>query len=150
MLTRKERLISVLSSFIFEDVRAAYVDIARLNSSNRKKIINSILASGFEEVDCDLPLLPDGRFTIAILNKKYALTPDVFKQRKEEAILQAQLNLPTKSVNGSERLAARSCPGCGESLQQTSLCPSCAAGKIGYKYRYLCVCGVDFVTKERL
>ena len=57
----------------------------------------------------------------------------------------------TKSVVGTESLSAMVCPKCGDSLQHTAVCPKCAAGKLGYRHRYTCVCGgVDLISKEAL
>lgn len=55
-----------------------------------------------------------------------------------------------KSVVGTEELAKATCPRCGDSLEYSAVCPACAAGKAGYPHRYSCVCGVSFVTQEKL
>jgi len=55
-----------------------------------------------------------------------------------------------KEVAGTEKLSDYVCPKCGESIEYSLVCPSCAVGRAGYIHRYSCVCGVTFVTKEKL
>jgi hypothetical protein len=57
----------------------------------------------------------------------------------------------TKSVIGTESLSQMICQKCGDALQHTTVCPKCAAGKLGYRHRYTCVCGgTDFISREIL
>lgn len=53
-----------------------------------------------------------------------------------------------KSVASTESLAAIQCPKCADAMLKTKVCPACSAGRIGYKFKYACPCGFEFVTKD--
>lgn len=100
--------------------------------------------------------LPDGRAVLAVGGKRWVLHPSVHAERVARSldaarIAQAESKQETKSVVGTESLSQMVCPKCGDALQHTAVCPKCAAGQLGYRHRYTCVCGgVDLVSKESL
>ena len=100
-----------------------------------------LLADGYERVECESPITEDGRQVLRFNDRAYALRPEVHKERlatEFEAEKAARLASETKSVVGTESIS-------------TLVCPKCAAGKLGYRHRYLCVCGgADIVSKEAL
>lgn len=116
---------------------------------------NLLLADGFEDaVDLlDEYLTKDGREVLWYNENPYVLNMETHNQRREAALAAAKEEnekTETKSVAETEELSEITCPKCRDALQYSRVCPACAAGQAGYHHRYLCVCGVDFVTKERL
>lgn len=55
-----------------------------------------------------------------------------------------------KSISGSEGVSSLVCPRCGDSIEHSDLCPACKPYTLGYRYKYSCVCGVNFITTEKL
>ncbi len=100
--------------------------------------------------------LPDGRAVLAVGGKRWVLHPSVHAERVAMSLDAARLararsEQEVRSVANTESLSAMVCPKCGDALQHTAVCPKCAAGKLGYRHRYNCVCGgVDLISKEAL
>lgn len=141
------------------DVRNTYVNYLRSENSRIDKGRAAMVEIGYERTDCADKITSDGREVIDIYGQKWALRPDVHAERlaqlfeaaKQRQVDQETKEPETKSVAGTESLSAMICPKCGDALQHTVVCPSCAAGKIGYRHRYVCVCGgVDIISKEAL
>ena len=113
---------------------------------------------GFELISQDLiseddVLTRDGRELLKIGECVFALRPEVHSQRLAASFEAArqQSEPEIKSVAGTELMSAITCPKCGDALQHTAVCPSCAAGKLGYHHRYACVCGgTDLISKDKL
>ncbi len=114
-------------------------------------------------IDTDDPdvfgFLPDGRRVFTLEGRRLVMTQEAHAAAVRSALSAAQaekLQEPThpqktKSVVGTESLSTMTCPKCGDALQHTAVCPKCAAGKIGYRHRYTCVCGgVDLISKDAL
>lgn len=98
-------------------------------------------------------LTSDGRQIVSSAGKSWALRKDLHAASVKRDLDDAKRRRgdETKSVVGTESLSTMTCPKCGDSLQHTAVCPKCAAGKLGYRHRYTCVCGgVDMVSKEAL
>jgi rubrerythrin len=153
MLTNDKLLLDMLRK-PFREVRAAFIARARIESK-RKNFAQQMFEQEYEEVeDNGDAITADGREIVRVQGGAYALRPDVHVERLAvafEAAKKAHPEPETKSVVGTESLSAMACPKCGDALQHTSVCPSCAAGKLGYRHRYTCVCGgVDLISKEML
>jgi len=155
LIARKDAVFSEMMRLDFASIRSAYVARARVESGRKLFFTTQMLNSGYEEV----PALGetttyDGREILHVAGKSYALRPEVHAERLAdafEAAKKAQPEPETKSIVGTESLSAMVCPKCGDALQHASVCPSCAAGKLGYRHRYACVCGgVDLISKEKL
>lgn len=159
MITTKERIISRLRGLSNDDVREIVRAWAISSVRKSKSLRDAIVADGFEPVDVSVgaQYIGDGdelRPVIWVRDSAYALPAEEHRRRRDEAIRAAE-NVAgpqeTRSVAGSESMAPMSCPKCGDSLQHTKVCPACAAGKLGYRHRYTCVCGgVDLISKEAL
>lgn len=147
MMTHK--IYKVFFDSPFELLRSAY--IARVKGD--KALASRMQTDGYERVEGET-ITPDGREIVTIRGQGWALRPDVHAERLAKAFEDAKRALPepeTKSVVGTEALSKMTCPKCGDSLQHTAVCPKCAAGKLGYRHRYACVCGgVDLISKEAL
>jgi hypothetical protein len=150
----RDVVINVLGSW--EMLRAGFIERARVQSGRVKDLSTWITSIGFEACAADrgLAVSHDGREVLWVGDVAYALRPDIHTSRLEQALADAKGQREdgeTKSVVGTELLSAMVCPKCGDMLQHTAVCPACAAGKLGYRHRYTCVCGgVDFVSKEAL
>jgi rubrerythrin len=148
-----------LSAESFSDVRLAYIARARLESGRISDVRRWMVETGHEEVEVpDGQILTgDGREVLRAHGRTWALRPEVHTERLAKALSSSQgrtsasHQAPTKSIVGSESLSALTCPECGDALQHAAVCPACAAGKLGYRHRYTCVCGgVDIVSTEAL
>lgn len=155
MITKREKLTMTMAGLSFADCRDAWILRARLEAGRVVDARQWLLNNGLEAIDAqpnDL-LTADGREVIWHREKPYALKIEIHNKRREDALAVAQEagnKTETKSVVGTESLATLICPKCHDALQYSKVCPACAAGKAGYDHRYICVCGVDFVTKELL
>lgn len=159
MLTKQEKLISYLDRLPIVDVRTAWINRVRAEHEREDRVESDLVESGMERVECDGPLMPDGREVMRVRGRAYALRPEVHAERlaqRFEAARQRQTEQETKepetkSVVGTESLSAMICPVCGDSLQHTSVCPKCSAGQRGYKHRYACACGaIEIISQEAL
>lgn len=148
------KLIYAMATHSVDDVRRAYIIRMRDALGRKNRLSRKMEEDGFESVDADPGLMPDGRVAVAVGGRSWALRPEVHANQLAQAFdaaKQALQESETKSVVGTESLSAMTCPKCGDSLQHTIVCPKCSAGKLGYRHRYTCVCGgVDMVSKERL
>lgn len=146
------RLVNALSQMSESEMRSLMYDAVH----HRDAILDRVMAAGYEQVtvDDESVVTGDGRRVVEIVGCKVALRPEVHTERLSiafEAAKQASPQAETKSVVGTESLSALTCPKCGDALQHTSVCPKCAAGKLGYRHRYTCVCGgADLISKEPL
>jgi Zn finger protein HypA/HybF involved in hydrogenase expression len=149
-----QKLLSLMSRCPEIDVRRAYIARMRDALGRKNTLARQMVASGFEPVQAAPGLMSDGRVAISMGERSWALRPDVHAERLAQAfdvVKKRQPDSETRSVVGSETLSKMVCPKCGDALQHTAVCPKCAAGKLGYRHRYTCVCGgVDMVSKEAL
>jgi hypothetical protein len=148
-------LYKILLRYPISDVKKAYIDRILFESERIADLSARMDRIGFEEVSAptDALLTVDGREVLQVHGKKWALSPSAHTKRLEVEFSKHSKDqtLETKSVLGTESLSAMVCPKCGDSLQHTSVCPKCPAGKLGYRHRYTCVCGgVDLVSKDKL
>lgn len=149
-------IFEAIMSADFVIVRAAWIARARAESARKVTAKSWLKSNGYESVtvDDDVRFLPDGRKVVRVHGTAYALRPEIHANRLAaafEAAKSARPETETKSVVGTESLSAMTCPKCGDSLQHSTVCTSCAAGKLGYRHRYTCVCGgVDLISKEML
>ena len=155
MITEKEKIKQKLLSLPRFEVEELVAEWQAAVSKSQQDLIAALLADGFEEVTDihDEYLTTDGRELMWVENKAYALKSEIHNQRREEAFAEAARQneeVETKSILGSEQLAAIVCPKCKEPVEYSTICGKCAAGKAGYRHRYTCVCGVDFISKDRL
>lgn len=150
------KLMSVMARHNVADIRNAYIARMRGAIGRKNALAKQMADSGFESVQAAPGIMPDGRVAVSMGGQSWALRPDVHAERLQEAFEAAKMarhepDGETKSVAGSESLSKMACPKCGDALQHTTVCPKCAAGKLGYRHRYTCVCGgVDLVSKEAL
>lgn len=138
----------------WDDVRAAFIARAQLRQG-RASAAQSLIDAGLERIQAARGSIvtDDGREIVWASGEAWALRPDVHAERLASALEAARErnDAETKSVVGTESLSQMVCPKCGDSLQHTKVCPACAAGELGYRHRYTCVCGgVDLVSKEPL
>lgn len=155
MITEKEKLKQRLLSLPQKEAEALILEWQATVIKNQQDLVVALLADGFEEVTDihDEYLTTDGRELMWVEGKAYALKLEIHNQRREEAFAEAARQndeVETKSILGSEQLAAIVCPKCKEAVEYSTVCCKCAAGKAGYRHRYTCVCGVDFISKDRL
>lgn len=130
-----------------------------------KEIRDAFIADGYEHVDAPkgAALVGEGeseRPVVWVHGFAFALPVAEFQRRRSQSFDDAKLYKAaadaeaearaTKNVSGTETLSGALCPRCQENMQETKVCPSCAAGKAGYKYSYSCVCGVDFLSREKI
>lgn len=93
----------------------------------------------------------DGRIVFSGQSKKWALNKDVHdKKIKQELTQKANAKFTIIEADKDEWLSIFTCTRCGEPMQSEKVCPSCGIGKLGYKYRYSCVCGVEFISKVKI
>lgn len=153
-MSMSDRIFAAMMHKDFGAVRSAYIARAKVESGQVKSIAAHMAEQGYEAIDAGGAVTDDGREIVRVRGQSYALRPDVHAERLAAAFKAAKKAQPepeTKSVVGTESLSAIVCPKCGDSLQHTAVCPSCAAGKLGYRHRYTCVCcGVDLISKELL
>lgn len=156
---RNTNLIAHYIALPISDARAAWIERCRIESGRVADARDWMVSNGFEVVldpGGNALMTTDGREILREHGMAWALRPDVHADRLRAAFEDAErakdAGAPeTKSVIGTETLSSMICPKCGDRLQHTNVCPACAAGKIGYRHRYACVCGgVDFVSKEAL
>lgn len=156
MIDKSEKLLATMLSTPFAIVRTAFIVRARVESARVDEEKHWLETSGFEFVTAstDDNLTSDGREIVRSNGRAYALRPEIHAARLDAAFVEARNSRPepeTKSIVGTETLSAMVCPKCGDSLQHTAVCPKCAAGKLGYRHRYTCACGVvDLISKEKL
>jgi len=163
MINKDEKLVAILAGFPFHHVRTAFIARARIEAGRIADARAWMENNDFEQVECaaDTILTEDGREILRVHGKEWALRPAVHSARLNERMAEAikmqaerssrEKEMETKSVAGTEALSTMSCPKCGDALQHAKVCPSCAAGKLGYSHRYTCVCGgTDLVSKEAL
>lgn len=146
-------LLHKMTSVPIHVVRAAWA--ARVRIEKSLDIIEAdLLKRGYERVVAEKSVTEDGRQVLHFNDRAYALRPEIHAERlaaEFEEVKAERLVSETKSVAGTDSLSALSCPKCGDYLQHTAVCPKCAAGKLGYRHRYACVCGgADIVSKEAL
>lgn len=157
MIDAKDKLYFVLLRAPFCHVRQAYIQRARVEHDRVTDARLWMEEQGYEaqqDVSPDALVTPDGREVVHAHGTSWALRSDVHTKRMAaafEAAKVAQTESDTKSVVGSESLSMMVCPKCGDAIQHSAVCPACAAGKLGYRHRYTCVCGrVDLISKEAL
>lgn len=158
-MTKEDKILIDLHRLPASTVRGIIRKWAACAVHMRTSIASSMEADGYDVVDADGPLTNDGREVVRIHDTAYALRPEVHAERLSTAFdagRQRQAGAQpkeaeTKSVVGTESLSSMVCPKCGDALQHTAVCPKCAAGRLGYRHRYTCVCGgVDLISKESL
>lgn len=157
MIDSREKLYFLMLREPFPRVRTAFIQRTRVENDRIDDSRLWMEEQGFEAVNVDASavITEDGREVAHAFGRSWALRPEVHAERLsrafEEKALPKEAQPETRSVVGTESLSAMACPKCGDALQHTSVCPSCAAGKIGYRHRYTCVCGgVDLISKDRL
>lgn len=161
MMTNDEKIANFLRNYTRDEARAGIRLWAVTDLRNRRKAVAQMLDSGWEVVYAPYAqrFLSDGRAVVLVLGQMWALRKDIHAARIAEALAQAQqleadkraVEPETKSVVGTETLSVLSCPKCGDTLQHTAVCPKCAAGKLGYRHRYTCVCGaIEIISQEAL
>ena len=164
MLKQRESLFMRMERSDKAEVRAA-IKMWAVRKLKREKSTQRVFeAEGWVEVEAQegTLVLPDGRPVVWVRDKALALPIDLHKQRIAEltalaaqhggtVVVNEQRSGETKSVAGTDELSKMTCPKCGDTLQYSTVCPSCAAGSAGYRHRYACVRGcVDFVSKDKI
>lgn len=162
MIQNYERMIAMLDDQSVSEVARMSAQVAARREAIGIAAREALLATGeFEAVDTALGIMHDGREVLDVGGQAIALRLDVHVERRRLALELAQKreverrerekDPETKSVVGTETLSAIVCPRCGDALQHAAVCPKCAAGKLGYRHRYTCVCGgADLVSKDAL
>lgn len=155
MKTEEERLVEILDGTSFDIVRRSFIERSK---TERMRVGASRLwmsEHGYEEIEiADGRLLSDdGREIVFAHKKKWVLNSDEWAKRWEDSIAKAvaeKEQSETKSVAGTDSASGLLCPTCGDIMMASSVCPACAVGRAGYKMRYSCVCGVEFVSKSTI
>jgi len=158
---KKEKLLEYVDRLSFADVRAAWIARCRAEYDRLDRLEESLSADGFERVEANGPITPDGREVMRIRGRAYALRPEVHAERLKQAFEAGRKKQAEKQAaqpaEVKEALAATTCPQmhngkpCGGTLNRKGVCPGCITGRMGYRYRYQCdTCGFDIVTKEEL
>jgi len=141
----QEATMDVIRRYLVHNTKARHAHLISMIADNTIEPV---------EVEDGARLTPDGRVVFWFANQPWVLKKEAHAERLAQAFKaakQAAQEAETKSVVGTESLSAMVCPKCGDALQHTTICPKCAAGKLGYRHRYTCVCGgVDLVSKEAL
>lgn len=154
MVTTAEKSMRGILQLPLSEARAAWISRVKLEKQQIKTMVEHYEAHGFERVKADGPMTADGREVLMVEGVAMALRPEVHAERLAAAFEAAKVAQPesdTKSVIGTELMSQMTCPKCGDALQHTAVCPKCAAGKLGYRHRYTCVCGgVDMISKEAI
>lgn len=161
MLMKQEKILEYIDRLPIETIRAAWVARCRAENDRLDKLEGQLVADGFERVEVDDYLTPDGREVMRVRGRAYALRPDVHAERVARKLAAAQKRVVEKkaaqAAEVNEAIAATTCPQmiggkpCGGALNRKGVCPGCATGRMGYKYRYTCeACGFDIVTKTEL
>lgn len=154
MLTKAEKIINAFLSLDIGEARSAWIRKALLERRGVPGLVIAMVDGGFEVVDVreGSPITPDGREVIWVAGAAWALTLANHTTQLEAAFAQIKnQEEAAKSVLGTESMSIMICPKCGDTLQHTEVCSKCAAGKLGYRHRYTCVCGgVDMVSKEAI
>ena len=155
MLTDRELAVRVLSRLPLLDVKAAYIDVLRA-LKGRPSVDEYMSSRGWEitnDVDLARMVTSDGRIVVSANGKNWVLGKAALADRLARRFSgnQERTEASIKDVAGTEALSVMVCPKCGDGLQHTAVCPKCAAGQLGYRHRYTCVCGgVDFISKDKL
>jgi hypothetical protein len=128
-----------------------------VTTKTRSTALQSLISDGSiepAEVEDGARLSPDGRPVFWFGHDAWVPTREAHNARMQSLFRAAKDKASTeetKSVAGTESMTSMTCPKCGDALQHSSVCPACAAGKLGYHHRYTCVCGgVDLVSKDVL
>lgn len=154
MLMKHEKILEYLDRLPIHIVRAAWIARCRAENERVDKLEDSLSKEGFERVVADGIVTEDGREVLTIRSRSYALRKEIHAKRLADSFARSkkqQSVIEAKSVVGTESLSNLACPKCGDALQHTVVCPHCSAGKIGYRHRYICVCGaVDIISKDAL
>ena len=87
-------------------------------------------------------LMYEGRPVQWVGRKAFVLPPEIFEQRRLEAIKAAkardEMARPKIQAEPGESLTSVLCPACRSVMAKSLICPNCAKGKAGFKI--LCVC----------
>ena len=155
MIQTKEQLAIKMSAAAFADVQSAYDERCKLEADRALTKEAWMAELGFEPVTVSdgVIITDDGREVVYGHGRAWALRPEVHTDRLSAALEAERKSqvVKTKSIAGTEGLSVMTCPRCGDSLQHVAVCPKCAAGKLGYRHQYTCVCGgVDMVSKDKL
>jgi rubrerythrin len=137
------------------EARQKWIQRVMIEHDKAQSFVRTMVRNGYEAVACseEIDFLPDGRSVVRGFGQAWALLPALHAEKIKAGLEAAKkVSRPgTKSVLGTESLSAMVCPKCGDALQHAAVCPKCAAGKLGYRHRYTCVCGgADLISKDKL
>ncbi len=150
MMTAQERVTLTLRNMPKSEAQSAVKAWATTEITLRKSVEQDMIETGWECVD-----VPAGQFVVGdgddarpvtwVRDKAYALPPEVFRARRDEAIKAAvarerdarQRSDGTVAVPG-EALTSVLCPKCRATMAKGPICPKCADGRRGFKI--LCSC----------
>lgn len=131
-MRNEDVIIQTLSSVGFQTAKTAIKAFYRATIKDRAAFRNEILSKAGDYVSDTHRRNPP------------VVGVTVTTEQKEEK------GIEEKSVVGTEKITQLTCPRCGDALEYSKVCSACSAGKAGYRHRYICVCGVSFVTTEQL
>ena len=154
MITDKEKMIALINSVKWEDVKSAYISRARLAAGRISTARQWMLDNGFELIDLlEGPLLTDdGREILRAHGRALALRPEIHAQRlaeamevarKRDAAIAEQRSQPTQpSQPPTTCTSLIDGQLCGGNLVRAAVCPRGALGKQGVAATLTCdVCG---------
>lgn len=150
MITEKEKMIALINSAKWEDVKSAYILRARLAAGRISTARQWMLDNGFEQLDVqgDALLTVDGREVLRAHGRAWALLPEPHDRRREEAIaagVNAEIaKRAAQQPQGQQTTCTSLIDGqlCGGTLVRAHVCPRCALGKSGVAATLTCdVCG---------
>lgn len=162
MINKKEKIRVSILAMDFDLLRALWIDRVKAEKARIGGFESWMRDQGYREI-----VVPDGALLTAdgceVLHahgKAWALPLEEHIKRRQAALDAAQETERARIRRQSgqrEGIAAATCPQmvggkpCGGALNRGPVCPSCATGRMGYKYRYSCEsCGFDIVTKTEL
>lgn len=150
MITEKEKMVALINSVKWEDVKSAYVLRARLAAGRISTARQWMLDNGFELIDLlEGPLLTDdGREILRAHGRAWALRPEIHAQRLAEAMEVARQRDAAMAAQQQPATPPTTCTSlidgqlCGGTLVRAAVCPRCALGKSGVAATLTCdLCG---------
>lgn len=162
MMNTKDRVVNLLNQMSIADIKAAYILTLLARRQEKIAAYAHLLSSGYREVPSDEHdgyLTSDGKEVYKFIDRYYILTDE--EQAIRKAILDQQaedratgretsgdtMDGNTKVISETEDITEYKCPKCSEYMVSSSLCTKCNAYRIGYTHKFLCTCGVSFITK---
>jgi hypothetical protein len=154
MMTEVERMTMALRVMPRDQAQRVVKSWAMTEILARKSIEQAMIADGWEVVDApsQAPTVGEGedaRPVMWVRDVPYALPPDTFRQRRDEALAEAVARERERRATvgavepvPGEALTSVLCPKCKAVMAKSPICPKCADGIRGFKILTACTeCG---------